>query len=89
MRHVGGMCVAKARHHYMNIVTSNLGNPSKKVIENVNIARKKDTILCCLEADIDDLDLELDSSLDETERKMNTWVKVQNLQNPELLKIKS
>ena len=87
MRHVGGMCVAKTRHHYMNIVTSNLGNPSKKVIENVNIARKKDTILRCLEADIDDLDL--DSSLDETERKMNTWVKVQNLQNPELLKIKS
>ena len=57
MGHVGGTCVAKARHYFMNIVKSNLGNPSKKVIKRLNLTGNQVTILRCIEDDIEELPL--------------------------------
>ena len=71
VRHVGGMCVAKARHQFMNAITTNLGNPAKNAREKVALGRKRVDAVQCLEADTDELDFDMDRSLDETERKMN------------------
>ena len=35
IRYVGGMCIARTKKHYTNIIKNNLGNPDKNAIERL------------------------------------------------------
>ena len=71
IRHVAGMCIAKVRNHYMNVIIRNIGNPEVSVQTKVKEAQTRVQILNEMIADMDACDAEKDKTLEEIERKQN------------------
>ena len=70
IRYVGGMCIARTKKHYINIIKYNLGNPHKHAMEKIRNCKIQSDLIKSMEAAIDQIDVN-DNSFEEIERHQN------------------